>query len=98
MQNSLYDIIISPIITEKATMAAEAKNKTVFLVRKDATKPLIKKAVEEIFGVKVTDVNTITIKGKVKRFRGTVGRRSDYKKAEVTLAEGSKIDNVSGEV
>jgi len=90
-----YDIILSPVITEKSTMAAE-NNKVVFNVRKDASKPEIKAAIEALFGVKVKKVNTLIRKGKVKRFRGTLGRQSDVKKAIVTLAEGHSIDLTSG--
>ncbi len=92
---STYDVIIAPVITEKATMLAE-KNQVVFKVRKDATKPEIKAAVEALFNVKVKAVNTLNVKGKVKRFRGRLGRRPDVKKAIVTLAEGSRIDVTTG--
>jgi large subunit ribosomal protein L23 len=90
-----YDVILGPVITEKATTAAE-NNKVVFKVRKDATKPQIKSAVEKLFDVKVESVNTLIRKGKVKRFRGIVGRQSDVKKAIVTLAEGQSIDVTTG--
>ncbi len=90
-----YDIIVRPIVTEKSTLAAE-QNRVVFEVRKDATKPEIKKAVEAIFGVKVEKVNTLIVKGKKKYFRGKPGRRSDWKKAYVKLAEGYSIDVTSG--
>ncbi len=90
-----YDIILSPVITEKSTYAAE-DNKVVFNVANDATKPEIKAAVEALFGVKVKKVNTLVRKGKVKRFRGTVGRQKDVKKAIVTLEEGQTIDLASG--
>ena len=80
-----YDVIVSPVITEKATTLSE-HNKVVFRVRKDATKPQIKEAVEKLFNVKVTGVNTQIVKGKVKRFKGQPGRRSDVKKAIVTPA------------
>ncbi len=90
-----YDIILSPVVTEKSTYAAE-QDKIVFNVRKDASKPEIKAAVEALFGVKVKKVNTLLRKGKVKRFRGTVGRQSDVKKAIVTLEEGQNIDLASG--
>ena len=76
-----YDVILSPVITEKATALSE-HNKVVFRVRKDATKPQIKAAVEKLFDVKVTSVNTLVTKGKVKMFRGTRGQRSDVKKAD----------------
>lgn len=90
-----YDIIVAPIITEKATMASE-NNKVVFKVAKNATKPQIKAAVEGLFDVKVTGVNTLVRKGKVKTFRGIRGQQSDVKKAVVTLAEGHKIDVTTG--
>ena len=90
-----YDVIVSPAITEKSTMASE-QNQVVFNVAKKATKPEIKAAVEALFGVKVTGVNTLVRKGKVKRFRGTVGRQSDVKKAVVTLADGDSIDVATG--
>jgi len=90
-----FDVIVSPVITEKATMASE-QNKVVFKVRKDATKPQIKAAVERLFDVKVESVNTLVRKGKTKVFRGNLGTQSDVKKAVVTLAEGHKIDVTTG--
>ena len=90
-----YDIIIAPVITEKATLASEL-NKVVFRVRKEATKPQIKAAVEQLFDVKVTAVNTLIRKGKKKVFRGFKGQQADVKKAVVTLAEGHKIDVTTG--
>ena len=90
-----YDVIVSPAITEKSTMASE-QNQVVFNVARKASKPEIKAAVEALFGVKVTAVNTHLRKGKVKRFRGTVGRQSDVKKAIVTLADGHSIDVATG--
>ncbi|MEI4488067.1 50S ribosomal protein L23 [Frigidibacter sp. MR17.14] len=90
-----YDVIVKPIITEKATMVSEA-NAVVFQVRKDASKPAIKDAVEALFGVKVKAVNTTITKGKTKRFRGRPGVRSDIKKAYVTLEEGNTIDVATG--
>ncbi len=90
-----YDVIRAPIITEKSTMASE-NNQVMFNVAPDATKPAIKQAVEALFGVKVTAVNTMVRKGKVKRFRGRTGRQSDVKKAIVTLAEGDSIDVTTG--
>lgn len=92
---SHYDVIRSPVITEKATIAAE-NNKVVFNVAKTATKPEIKAAVEALFKVKVESVNTLVRKGKVKRFKGFVGKQSDVKKAIVTLAEGQRIDITTG--
>ena len=91
----MYDIIRAPVITEKATMASE-HNQVTFKVPLNASKPEIKAAVEGVFGVKVTAVNTLVAKGKVKRFRGRVGVRSDVKKAIVTLAEGQSIDVTTG--
>ena len=90
-----YDVIRKPVITEKATMASEA-NAVVFEVAMDSTKPQIKEAVEAVFGVKVKAVNTTITKGKVKRFRGRIGSRSDRKKAYVTLEEGNTIDVSTG--
>ncbi|MHB2168148.1 50S ribosomal protein L23 [Alsobacter sp. R-9] len=90
-----YDVILGPVVTEKATTQSE-QNKVVFKVRKDASKPQIKAAVEKLFDVKVESVNTLVRKGKVKRFKGTVGRQSDVKKAIVTLAEGQSIDVTTG--
>ena len=90
-----YDVIVSPIITEKATALSE-HNKVVFKVKSDATKPQIKEAVEKLFDVKVKSVNTLVTKGKVKMFRGTRGQRSDVKKAVVTLEEGQTIDVTTG--
>ena len=90
-----YDVIVAPVITEKATLASEA-NQVIFKVRKTATKPEIKAAVEALFGVKVTAVNTLLRKGKTKRFRGFVGKQKDVKKAIVTLAEGQSIDVSTG--
>jgi large subunit ribosomal protein L23 len=88
---SAYDIILSPVITEKSSMASEA-NQVVFKVRRDATKPEIKAAIEQLFKVKVVGVNTLLRKGKTKQFRGVKGKQQDIKKAIVTLAEGEKID------
>jgi len=90
-----YDVIVSPAITEKATNLTE-QNKVVFRVAPKATKPQIKEAVEKLFDVKVTGVNTLVTKGKKKIFRGMRGQRSDVKKAIVTLAEGDTIDVTTG--
>ncbi len=90
-----YDVIVAPVITEKATIASE-QNKFVFKVRRNATKPQIKAAVEKLFDVKVTAVNTLLRKGKAKVFRGVRGVQQDMKKAVVTLAEGDRIDITSG--
>ena len=86
-----YDVILAPVITEKATAVSES-NQVVFKVRRDATKPEIKAAIEELFKVKVLSVNTLTRKGKTKHFRGLKGKQQDVKKAIVRLAEGDKID------
>jgi large subunit ribosomal protein L23 len=86
-----YDVILAPVITEKSSLASEA-NQVVFKVRRDATKPEIKAAVEQLFKVKVLAVNTILRKGKTKRFRGMPGKQQDTKKAIVRLAEGDRID------
>lgn len=90
-----YDVIVEPVVTEKSTLAAE-DNQVVFNVTRDASKPEIKRAVEALFGVKVMAVNTQVRKGKVKRFRGHLGKQSDVKKAFVTLAEGQSIDVTTG--
>jgi large subunit ribosomal protein L23 len=90
-----YDIVLAPHITEKSTMLSE-HNSVVFKVAPDATKPEIKAAIEALFNVKVTNVNTIITKGKSKRWQGKPYRRSDMKKAIVTLAEGQSIDVTSG--
>ncbi|NCO22014.1 MAG: 50S ribosomal protein L23 [Rhodobacterales bacterium] len=91
----LYDVIRKPVITEKATMASE-NGAVVFEVSIAANKPQIKEAVETLFGVKVKAVNTTITKGKVKRFRGMLGRRKDVKKAYVTLEDGNTIDVSTG--
>ncbi|SRR5487761_2733866 len=90
-----YDVIVAPVITEKATMQSEA-SKVVFKVRIDATKPQIKAAVEQLFDVKVTAVNTLVRQGKRKVFRGYKGVQSDSKRAVVTLQEGQSIDVTTG--
>ena len=90
-----YDVIVAPVITEKATRVSE-NGQVVFKVRLDANKAEIKDAVQNIFGVEVTAVNTLIQKGKTKRFRGRPGKRSDVKKAFVTLAEGQSIDVTTG--
>ncbi len=90
-----YDVIVSPVITEKATMASE-QNKVVFKVARTATKPQIKAAVEKLFNVKVKSVNTLIRMGKMKTFKGKLGQQSDVKKAVVTLVEGSSIDFTTG--
>ena len=90
-----YDTIVSPVITEKATLGSE-NNQVTFKVAIDATKPEIKEAVEAIFSVKVKNVNTLRQEGKVKRFKGVRGKRAEYKKAMVTLAAGESIDVTTG--
>ncbi len=90
-----YDVVLAPHITEKSTLLSE-QNAVVFKVAQDATKPQIKAAVEALFDVNVTGVNTIVQKGKTKRWKGPPYRRSDVKKAIVTLAEGQSIDITSG--
>ena len=90
-----YDTIVAPVITEKSTYLSD-ENKVVFKVAIDASKPQIKDAVEKLFGVTVTAVNTVVVKGKTKRFRGIKGRRSDVKKAIVTLKDGQSIDVATG--
>src|SRR6201996_7645061 len=90
-----YDIVLAPHITEKSTMLSET-NSVVFKVAPNASKPEIKAAIEALFNVKVTNVNTLVTKGKTKRWKGQPYRRSDVKKAIVTLAEGQSIDVTSG--
>jgi len=90
-----YDVILGPVITEKTTLMSE-QNQVVFRVPLTATKPQIKAAVEGLFDVQVEAVNTIRAKGKTKRFKGIMGRRNDYKKAMVKLAEGQSIDVTTG--
>ena len=90
-----YDVILAPHITEKSTLLSE-QNGVVFKVANDATKPQIKEAVEALFDVKVKGVNTIVVKGKTKRWKGKPYKRSDLKKAVVTLAEGDSIDVTGG--
>jgi large subunit ribosomal protein L23 len=94
-QARMYDLIRSPVVTEKSTLGSQ-HNQVTFRVPLDATKPEIKAAVEGVFKVKVTAVNTLRLEGKTKRFRGHVGKRSDIKKAVVTLAEGQSIDVTTG--
>ena len=94
-RQQMFDIILSPVITEKATNLSE-HNQVTFRVPLTATKREVKAAVEGLFNVDVTAVNTIRVMGKVKRLRGRAGRRSDYKKAVVTLAEGARIDITTG--
>ncbi|MEL7537172.1 MAG: 50S ribosomal protein L23 [Pseudomonadota bacterium] len=88
----LYDVLVSPHVSEKATLLAEKSNQVVFKVRGDATKPEIKQAVEKLFDVSVESVRTVNHNGKNKRYGQTAGRRADWKKAYVRLAEGHDID------
>lgn len=88
----MHQILVAPLISEKSTRVAEKGNQAVFKVLRDATKPEIKDAVEQLFNVKVESVQTLNMKGKVKRFGQTFGRRSDWKKAYVVLAEGQELD------
>ena len=90
-----YDVILAPVITEKATNASE-RNQVLFNVAPHATKPQIKEAIEKLFDVKVKSVNTLVRKGKKKAFRGRPGEQSDVKKAIVTLEEGHRIDVTTG--
>ena len=94
-QQQMFDIVRSPVITEKATNVSE-HNQVIFRVPLTATKRQVKAAVEGLFKVKVTAVNTIWVQGKLKRFRGRVGQRPDYKKAVVTLGEGQRVDVTTG--
>ena len=91
----LYEVIRRPVVTEKSTLGSE-HNQVTFRVPLDASKPEIKAAVEGLFAVKVKAVNTMRQKGKIKRFRGRIGKRADYKKAYVTLEEGHSIDVTTG--
>jgi large subunit ribosomal protein L23 len=90
-----YDVLIAPVITEKATAASEF-NKVVFKVARDATKPQIKEAVEKLFDVKVKKVNTLVRKGKIRVFKGRPGEQQATKRATVTLEEGHRIDVTTG--
>ena len=94
-REKMYQTILSPVVTEKATANTE-RNQITFRVAIDATKPEIKASVEALFGVKVLGVNTLLVKGKTKRFKNRPGRRSDWKKAMVRLAEGQSIDLTTG--
>ena len=94
-REKMYATVLGPVITEKSTEGSE-HNQVTFRVALEASKPEIREAVEGLFNVKVKAVNTLRVKGKVKRFRGRVGRRSDWKKAIVTLQEGSFIDVTTG--
>ena len=94
-QNKAYQVILKPLVTEKSSLLSEY-NKMVFSVPINATKLEVKSSIEKIFSVKVKSVNTILLKGKVKRFKGVVGKRSNTKKAIVTLAPGNTIDLSAG--
>jgi large subunit ribosomal protein L23 len=94
-REKMYNTILSPVVTEKSTRISE-HNQVMFRVAISATKPEIKAAVEDLFKVKVVGVNTMRVKGKIKRFRNRLGQRSDWKKAIVTLAEGQSIDVTTG--
>ena len=93
--NQAYDLIVAPVVTEKSTMGSE-NNQVTFRVPLTATKPQIKAAIEILFKVKVNSVNTLKQRGKIKRFKGKLGKRPDYKKAIVSLAEGEMIDVTTG--
>ncbi|MEJ7926829.1 50S ribosomal protein L23 [Sphingobium sp. AN641] len=95
VENRHYDVVVAPHITEKSTLLSE-NNAVVFKVASDASKPEIKAAVEAIWGVSVTSVNTLVTKGKTKRWKGKPYKRSDVKKAIVRLAEGQSIDITEG--
>jgi large subunit ribosomal protein L23 len=94
-RQQMFDVVRSPVITEKATNVSE-HNQVIFRVPLTATKRQVRAAIEGLFNVRVTAVNTIRVRGKLKRFRGRIGRRSDYKKALVTLGEGQRIDVTTG--
>ncbi|MEH6358918.1 MAG: 50S ribosomal protein L23 [Pseudomonadales bacterium] len=96
-QERIYKVLLGPLVSEKATMAAELNNQIVFKVSSDATKPEIKAAVEQLFNVNVAGVQTVNIKGKTKRGKNGMGKRNDIHKAYVTLQEGQDIDFVAGE-
>ena len=91
-QERLMKVVLAPVVSEKSNMLAEKRNQMVFKVLKDATKIEIKAAVEQLFNVQVASVTTTTTKGKTKRFGRTIGRRSDVKKAYVSLAAGQELD------
>jgi large subunit ribosomal protein L23 len=93
---NLYEVLLSPLLTEKGTLLKEKDNKVMFKVAREANKIEIKMAVEEIFKVKVENVSTMNYKGKIKRLGRYEGRRSDWKKAIVTLKKGEKLDFIEG--
>lgn len=96
-QERIFKVLLAPHISEKATMVADQGNQFVFKVAKDASKPEIRKAVEELWGVKVKSVSTAVVKGKNKRFGRSMGKRSDWKKAYVSLEAGHDIDLMGAE-
>ncbi|PJE80548.1 50S ribosomal protein L23 [invertebrate metagenome] len=96
-QERIYQVLLGPHISEKATVVADDYNQTVFKVAKDATKLEIKKAVEALFEVNVKSVKTVVVKGKTKRTRHGMGQRSDWKKAYVSLEQGQEIDFAEAE-
>ena len=89
---NIYDVIKKPLITEKTTIEKDAKNVVAFVVDRNANKIEVKEAVERLFKVEVADVNTVNVAGKVKRVGRQIGKRSNWKKAYVTLKEGSNVD------
>ena len=95
-EEMLYQVILAPHVSEKSTMVADANRQFVFEVRRDATKPVIKQAVEKMFNVQVDEVTVVNVRGKVKRAGRTPGRRQDWKKAYVRLKPGQDIDFVGG--
>jgi len=96
-QERLYKVLLGPVISEKASVAGDASNQVVFKVTRDATKAEVKAAIELLFDVKVEQVRTLLTKGKTKRTKNGLGRRSDVKKAYVRLAEGQEIDFAEAE-
>lgn len=96
-QESLMKVLLAPLVSEKTARLADSSRQYAFKVLSDASKPEIRQAVEKLFEVKVTNVQVAKVKGKVKRFGQTLGRRSDWKKAYVTLAEGQDIDFMGAE-
>lgn len=94
--NATYEAIVAPLITEKGTLVNETGNQVVFRVRREANKDQIRRAIETFFKVKVERVRTVNLLGKTRRVGKSVGRRSDWKKAYVTLAEGQRIDFFEG--
>jgi large subunit ribosomal protein L23 len=96
-QERLYKVLLGPVVSEKAAILTEASNQVVFKVTRDAAKPEIKAAVEQLFEVKVLDVRTALVKGKTKRTKHGIGKRNDWKKAYVRLEEGQDLDLLSAE-